>query len=511
MGRKMLSIAFLKSTAQSRATLMLGAAAFYGFSLYVAATALAPVNGMHVWKQSDVYATILGFMGFKDYPHFALFDDVPTVYNIPFYTGAIAWLATTSGIDPLFVTTFFNLTIAILGVSGAVAWILLKFGPAASGIFLLTFSLSPLFLHYFSVPMPDVFGTVFGLLGFLILMWRGLSPLWILAAFPFFVLATLTKPVITFSLLVWYLVSLIPVARRLWASGVRSLPRKKLASLAILLTYLAILALLTERLRTALLGSSSQAILLDPGRYFGNLEIRLDPHTWITAWERLHLFGPGAWGWGIVLVTALVFVRWGRSGTGKWLLLGSWVSYVVGWLAFPLLYVIHDHYQIQHGLLFAVSLAAALKGLAGAFSGHRFLDHKNPIAKTTEKIFQFAVVPLSILVAYGIFSHEPNLSRIERVSFWSGVEFALRNHSEFLYVEEGGLGSSPVVGGLTSTKFSRVSAEDFAQDCELYRNRFDAFLFDGRVQCELEKVGPVSTILRDGDRTFILLDGRGAQ
>ena len=80
-------------------------------------------------------------------------------------------------------------------------------------------------------------------------------------------------------------------------------------------------------------------------------------------------------------------------------------------------------------------------------------------------------------------SNYPVLSERNRLSPWAGVEYQLRNETAFLYVHPEPLPSSPVIGGLVSTSFTRIALDDFERDCELIVARGIPIIVRGDSDC----------------------------
>lgn len=74
---------------------------FLLFAFYVVGSSYVGINGTHDGRQADVYAQILGFYGYKDYPPLEDFRGHIAIYDIPIYAFVVAKLALITGSEPL--------------------------------------------------------------------------------------------------------------------------------------------------------------------------------------------------------------------------------------------------------------------------------------------------------------------------------------------------------------------------------------------------------------------------
>jgi hypothetical protein len=97
------------------------------------------------------------------------------------------------------------------------------------------------------------------------------------------------------------------------------------------------------------------------GWNYGSLGQRLSPELWIDTVLGRSI--PETLGWGGLAVVAMgmIFVR----GTARLALLGLLVAYLVSFLAFPNLHIVHNYYQMAVGVWAVAALAVVLDRLRG--------------------------------------------------------------------------------------------------------------------------------------------------
>ena len=224
----------------------LAAFVFVAFS-HIVSSAYLGVNGNHAWRQADVYGHILGFTGGRGFAPLDTFIGGQFVLDIPIYQYLIAKAALLTGSDPLVASRYFNLLLwalaafagyrlcGILAATRNVAVGEAGIANATGGVaFVFLFALSPLILHYYSVPLPDTMAVTLCLASIALLLraegardadgggngerrawqtWRGT-----LQALPMLLTATVIKSPVAFIFVVFYavfaLVSGGPLARR---------------------------------------------------------------------------------------------------------------------------------------------------------------------------------------------------------------------------------------------------------------------------------------------------------
>ena len=266
---------------------------------FIVSAAYLPLNGSHVWRQSDVYGHILGFTGRKGFAPFDLFIyGHKAVFDIPVYQYIIAKIAVFFQADPLpvvrFVNAFFWSLTAYAGFR-----IANHLNDCVAGMgFLFLFATSPLILHFHSVPLPDVMALSCAMLGLMCLVVDGCSWRTMRWAMPLFVTATVIKSPVAFVPIVFYtLLQAQQMQKGQW--------RTFMPVFAPFLLVLFVTALLAEQGRNFIAGNNTIGFAQDPGWYFGTVALRMSGEFWAIILERFHSWGPGKFGFWYVAVTAL--------------------------------------------------------------------------------------------------------------------------------------------------------------------------------------------------------------
>ena len=326
------------------------------------------LSGWHPGRQTTVYGHILGFTEVKD---FAAYDTVAAgekrVYDIPIYQYLIGKAAQVTQKDPLVTTRYANTLLWLLTAFAGYRLCRSLGGAATSGLlYICCLAISPLVLHWYSVPFPDIMSIAFSLTGLLLFHrfndgWKGF-----LYGLPFLGTATLIKSPVVFVFIVFYSVYKAicalhaPVGCRVWIAKI------PLFTLLALLLFGAIFA---EYLRGYLIGRESSGLFAQsPAWYFGTWELRSSAGFWETMWQRTRLWGlDGAFGYGYLSAAALALML-NRSRRLLAVITASTVALFAGWLVFANVYWVHDYYQLPAAVIafiaFAISLSHIISRLA---------------------------------------------------------------------------------------------------------------------------------------------------
>ncbi|MFP4003110.1 MAG: hypothetical protein ACLFV8_04975 [Alphaproteobacteria bacterium] len=472
-------------------------AAFTVISLgYVISSAYLGINGDHLWRQADVYGHILGFTGFKNFEPFDLFfSGKRAVFDLPLYQFVIAKLALIYDADPLVVTRFVNASLwAITAYAGY--RLAVSMGSSVSGVvFLFSLSVSPLILHYFSTPLPDLLVIALSLAAIALLEIRGTGRRPIMYAFPLLAIATLIKSPVPFIFLVFYAIC------RLSADGVslRRFPayiRNNLPAV-VLLGILAVLAVLAEQLRILLLGEGSFGFAQSPGWYFGPLALRFHPEFWHLVWTRVHEWGPFAFGYiGTGTIAASLVLCNDRQN--RILAASALGALLCGWLVFSNVYLYHNYYQIPLAIMVLLSFSKALSLLIEKYAA--------TIRRTRKINIENLVLGLLVVFASQYTMLSEGLGDRSRTGALSGIEYALRDRAVILYVADKYTG--PGIGGELSTKFRRVSHREFELNCDAYLSRYSSVLSHGYSICLDQNRTQADYYVRDEDIHFFRAGSR---
>jgi hypothetical protein len=170
---------------------------------HILTTAYLGIHGSHVWRQADSYAHILGFLQEEGLSPLQNFWGVRRIYDIPVYQLIVALLSTTLHLEPLAAARLLNCFLHSLSAVAGI-YIVRRFTTRGGTAFLVLFSASPHFLHYYTTPLPDILSIALSLVCLAaILSGPSLHPALLL----FWIIAVLIKSPIpfVFLLLAWTL------------------------------------------------------------------------------------------------------------------------------------------------------------------------------------------------------------------------------------------------------------------------------------------------------------------
>ena len=475
------------------------------FSYIISASYLG-ISGTHLTKQADVYGHILGWMGFKNFAPFDLFNPSAVraggssgkaIWNGQAYEFIVAKISIFLNSNPLVVVRFVNffcwLPVAYCGFLLARAFS----GSVAGIVFVFLLATSPLFLFYASVPHPDMMAVAFSIIAITLLYFKGIHWRAVLYAFPFLALATFIKSPIPFVFLLFY-GSFIALNL-----NVRSLLTRnaiiQYAPLAVMLTALLVLAFFFEQLRDILIYEAGLSELFwGPQRTFGlgkYFPLRFSGDFWSMIWDRLKIAGPFNFAlvYLAVILIANIVKREKRHLT---LTVSALTAFFGGWLIFSPLYYFHDYYQLPVMTIIFLSFAISFSYLVHALLAK--ISDQNRRQQAYAAIL-FALIPFS---SYQVLAQNP-LGQRSRVSFYSGLEYALRDENVFLHVSDHRPGD-PKQAGRVSTKFYRTPFSEFESNCQLYLSLYQAILVDGTSPCLMRNKHLADYYIHDEYKTFFL-------
>ena len=474
------------------------------FSYIISASYLG-LSETRLTKQADVYGHILGWMGFKNFAPFDLFNPSAVrsgsggkaIWNGQAYEFIVAKISIFLNSNPLVVVRFVNffcwLPVAYCGFLLARAFS----GSIAGIVFVFLLATSPLFLFYASVPHPDMMAVAFSIIAITLLYFKGINWRAVLYAFPFLALATFIKSPIPFVFLLFY-GSFIALNL-----NVRSLLTRnaiiQYAPLAVMLTALLVLAFFFEQLRSILMhGVGLSGLFSGPQRTFGlgkYFSLRFSGDFWSLIWDRLKIAGPFNFAlvYLAVILIANIVKREKRHLT---LTVSALTAFFGGWLIFSPLYYAHDYYQLPVMTIIFLSFAISFSYLINALLAK--ISDQNRRQQAYAAIL-FALIPFS---SYQVLAQN-SLGQRSRVNFYSGLEYALRDENVFLHVSDLKI-EDPRQGGLFSTKFYRTPFSEFESNCQLYRSLYQAILVDGTSPCLMRNKHLADYYIHDGNKTFFL-------
>ena len=142
--------------------------------VYIASAAHLGIGGDHRFRQALTYGHILGFTGDKGFTPFDLFTltwrEGRFVFDMPLYQYLVAKASLLAGSDPLVMTRYVNLALWLLTAFAGYWFSKALSATATAGVaFIFLFSTSPLILHFYSAPMPDLLAIALAMTGIALL------------------------------------------------------------------------------------------------------------------------------------------------------------------------------------------------------------------------------------------------------------------------------------------------------------------------------------------------------
>ena len=459
-------------------------------SCAISSAAYLGINGNHVFRQSDSLSAILSFSGWKGLGPMESFSGSPSWFATPIYEFIVSIAASVTGLQ---------------GAEGALAaavftdlacfWLLLfpgyrlaeRMGLGSGVILMFLLATSPLYLHYYSVPLPDTLALALSVTAVSLLtdercgMLRTASALIALSA------ACLIKSPVPFVLMAFFL------TREALAGNIR----KRWRLLALVSLAAIVSALLPEYLRNRFLGSQNAFFAQDPVWYFGTADERLSMRFWKTMANRVTKAAPFrllGFAYAMAAGAGLVFCAWkGKLSAAVPFI----VSFLAGWLVFANVFFLHDYYSLPTDFIFF--LAAALC-IAGAL---RALPRLPPFFR---KSWPYALGAAALALTVS----GKSLSGIGDAAFPHAASWFLRDTDVMLYSSEGNgyYDDGNVPGGLFLTPFRRVPRQDLERNCRKYLNEYSAIaVHDSRgSKCLRSALGKASVFASDDGWTLWIRD-----
>jgi hypothetical protein len=439
--------------------------------LSIVSTAYTNLNGDHTWRQSDVYAQVLGMLGQRGLEPLGHFNGPPVMYDVPLYQALVAVLSMATRGEPLLVVRLVNagLWIAFMWAIYRVAESL---APRAGFIVVALVTASPLFRHYFSVPLPDNLALALAACGLLLALegrrW------WV--ATSCFVVAALVKSPVPFVLLVflavWVLLS------RSW--------RKRSRRLLVLYGASLLAALSAELIRLIATPAidGEKVSFFAPAWYFGTLSDRFSIETWSTAARRTIVAFPTTSNVTMVLLAGLILAAFLWVSRESWkVAVATAAGFLSGWLVFTSVYVHHNYYGMPAELMVFLAISVIIASVVP----------KLPRAGSLTPWLMVAAVLVSMV--YGPQNGDPRVT-----SFGDVALFAMADRSEFLYAsDESDVG--PQMGGVAATRMVIVSLEQLDQQCDSLLRRYGAVIARGPSACLMSHRGEAATYVTHADMT----------
>lgn len=457
------------------------------------------ITGLHSFRQSDAYGYLLGILHLKDFRVFDLFaarPDINTqaVFDIPLYEALAAIISQALDKDPLVSVRYLNYVLWLVVVYSGYK-LSEKLSPAYSGFtYIILVCSSPLFLHYFAVPLPDNLALACSVLAsYLVLTSGGLVNLFV--AFVLIAIAAAVKSPIPFVFLV-YCGSMLSI-RKIYIDECGVLHEKPKNKI-FLVTFFVACALVTvviEYYRQRLMSEYGPKSGHHWQWYFGQLELRLKSNFWQTIIARFNEWLPPYF--GLIFIggcLASMIADWRKTFT---LVTPFLISFLSGWLVFANLYHIHNYYQLPVALIALISFACIL-----SISIHHY--SRILVAKTGLSIGRFGDATIVLLCAFFIYESltAKSYTNKTRVDFWKAAEFALHDANKFLLVSIKPI-IDPQFGGRVSTKYVSVAAAEYENNCQKYFSEYNYIFVAGyRSKCIEDNKVQASIYISDSGMTL---------
>ena len=456
--------------------LLLGAFSIIGSS-YVG------LNGNHVWRQSDAYSQILGFMGIKGIMPLSDFFGKTAIYDMPIYQYLVARISDLLKAEPLVVSKYFNFLfwLILLQSGGLIAD---KFEKGSAVIFWILVSTSPLFLHYYATPLPDVMAVSLSVMAVAILILKNNNTKFALVAVALFIIAALIKSPIPFVFLVFYGVYLL-----VFYESAHNCRRFYLINGLVFVTSL-VSALTAEAIRKVILNTNVAGFSQDPVWYFGTFKNRINAELWHMVYVRITQATSFRITAIILFVTIVIYIFIQQKNAIR-NLAPFIIAFFSGWLTFTNLYYVHDYYQLPSMVVFFVASSIVVHFLIKWLNDKKWVS---AVKRTGCSFSEIIVIALVLLTPF-IMLKMPKISKYETENIYDSIRYALRDLKEFVWITD--QLDDPIIGGLTKTKFKVVNKNDLEKNCEQILSSNTAVLINGESSCLKEHKVSATTYIED--------------
>ena len=474
---------------------------FIGAS-YIISSAHLGLNGNHIWRQADVYASILGFLEHKNFTNFDTFIfSQKNIYDIPIYQYIIAIFSSGLKVDPLVVARFFNALIWLSVIHSGYKVLERHHSSLAGFIFIFLMTTSTLVLHYFSSPLPDNLSIGLSMLGMFLLTSYNKSNYSLAIVALLLSIATLIKSPIPFAFVIFYMSLILCGATALNTKNSKLLQTNINLKLLAILIIISVIAILAELLRGWLLGSTNIGFNQSPSWYFGSLNLRLSKDYWVRIITRLDNSGPLHF-LPIYISVTLTALAFDKGKKNIIFTAASLAAFFSGWLVFANVYFIHDYYQLPIIIILYLSFSVSLSTLIIIIGEkiNREINTNNTNSFTSVMLTMVVLISASYIVIY-----HNSISQRSRVNIYNSIEFALSNTDRVLVIDSDNSApnQNPAIGGLLSTKLETISANDFENECDTYFNENKAFFSKKSSKCLDQNKASSSFYIKNKDGTFL--------
>lgn len=428
------------------------------FVAHILSTSYLGVQGSHSWRQSDVYSQILGFESFKGLTPFSNFFSRRAIYDIPIYQAIIIAVSRCFGVASLVGIKIVNAVSFVFASAGFYS-IIRRFSPSSTTVLAALIAVSPLFIHYYTTPFPDLLSislAIFCVSGFI----AGQS---LDFAFVFiWILAVLIKSPVPFVFLLFALG--VYFCLFLMKSRVFMLAKWSLAFYSISGVFAAYIA---EKIRSSAMGvASNGGFAQNPLYYFGDAQQRLTLSLYKQIISR-HLFNDlnaANVGWfyyltilgTVIFIVALVY----STMVNRSLLIyyvPCAVAIIMPWIVFSNLYYKHNYYQIPGQFLLLGAIAIAFSVVIDAL-----------LRSSSYLIASRTLIP-SWTVVFAVALLIPRMSFHSDLAYtnqWKAAKSVLRESQDRVYLYGAPREDDPRIGGFIENPIESAKIEDLYEVCK---------------------------------------------
>lgn len=435
--------------------------------IVISSSAFMKIGGDHLWKIAESYGFIMGYMSQKNFLPFDLhLIGHTSLVNMPFYEITIAFFAKLFKTDPLVLSRYLNVMLWILTFYSIII-ILDKLKIFYSVIFFsICFVTSPLILHYYSHPLPDLMSISFSLFSFIFLV----SDKKIYKLFGIFLItiATLVKSPIVFIFL-WFYFTFVTLEKIF----IEKISVKNFISsnknLIFFSFYLLFIALLSENLRNFLQGNYSLTLAKQSQWYFGDFNLRFSLSFFNRIFERINSINFFNSFFIIYFLLILITQIYFKSLKLFLINFSAISSYFIGWAIFASVYYNHNYYQIPGSIILIISASSCIKLIFKNCWNEKFNN-------LNLKFFMFMIVIFYLFLLL----FQNSMSDRNRLYSYQIPQYLLNDQDYFLHVTEH---AGPHIAGLVNTRVKRVKKTEFEDKCAYFIENNKNILSDYDTEC----------------------------
>lgn len=453
---------------------------------YIISSAFLPINGAHEWRQSVVLGHTLGLIENNGFQFGFRFNGSPKSFDLPIYQWIIAKLTVLFSSDILVAAKVLNSVLWLLSVLPIAYFLKKKSGFISGLIFLILTTVSPLTLHFYSIILPDTLAIALCSVAIYFLLTYELNSL----SLKFFSvaligLATLIKPQITF--VYWVFISSYLIFS--YYADKRYLKYNFIHLLSFIIAsslFLIFIVFISELFRSFSNNSSSLEILSHKKyllMYFGDLSLRFSQEMWLLMFNRFNdwisFVRYTGYFWYIFAFAFILSISIVDIRKVSPILFSSLISYIVGWLTFTKLYMLHNYYQLPSLFVFMASVSFCY--------GEIIKKYQFSLNKELTNKLNLLLVFASLVFSFCITLTDSYYSLRSRTSAQTTVEFILGKYNKILIVitptKNNNVPTDPSLGARYMQKFDIVLIDEFSNECLTHLKNYEAIIVYGEARC----------------------------